>query len=160
MKFKSKAHMAQELIAGKRFKDNVGLVIFYDERFICPFRCSENDLLGVWSGYDEDIWTEVVESRDIHQELMDNYQEGQAWQLTIPGMNGIYTDCTFDGEWLEPSWDKRFTYRLHPHNEFIQAYRNGSKIQAYICGCWIEKYNPEWNEDTQYRIKPVTENRD
>jgi hypothetical protein len=71
-------------------------------------------------------------------------------------MDGRYTDCECDGEWTEPAWDERITYRLHPHNDLIQAHKNGAKIQAYVCGDWVEEPYPDWYEDTQYRVKPDT----
>jgi hypothetical protein len=69
MKFESKAHMAQSLIAGKRFKDRAGLVICYDETLISPFRYGEDELRGVWGDYNRDIWIEVI-SRHTHHDLI------------------------------------------------------------------------------------------
>jgi hypothetical protein len=86
---------------------------------------------------------------------MNSYQKGQAWQYLSTAV-GVFLNCKFKGAWIEPDWDERVTYRLHPHNELIQAHRNGAKIQAYIVGDWIEEPNPDWYEDTKYRIKPKT----
>jgi hypothetical protein len=96
----------------------------------------------------------------IHQCLIDSYKAGQAWQFSLPHTGGEYMDCKINGAWIEPSWDDSNTYRLHPHNELIQAYNNGTKIQAYICDEHIEQWedvtDPCWYEDIEYRIKPAT----
>jgi hypothetical protein len=171
--------MAQELIAGKRFVDDSGVVIYYDEKSPNPFRYGSYTMLGMWYTHAEDIWVEIkpqhtpiiggpfdlcqsnvvedVKPCHVHQNLIDSYQAGQVWQLSVPHMDGVYTDCKTNGEWVKPDWYAHSTYRLHPHNELIQAHRNGAKIQAYICGDWIEEPHPDWYEDTQYRIKPATE---
>lgn len=89
--------------------------------------------------YDKDI-VEEVEIYKIHQ-------DGQVHQCTTQYMNV--------GEWIVvPVPNEYIQYRLHPHNELIQAHRDGAKIQAYICGDWVEESKPDWYEDTQYRIKP------
>jgi hypothetical protein len=180
MKFDSKAHMVRELLAGKKFKDrtrNNG-ILYYDERLINPFQYGKEPAFGIWQMYDKDIWEEIkpqntpiiggpydlcqsnvveeVKPRNVHQDLIDSYQEGQAWQYTEPHMDGLYQDCRCHNVWVEPCWDESTIYRLHPHNAFIQAHRNGAKIQAYICGDWVEEPHPDWYEDTQYRVKPAT----
>jgi hypothetical protein len=155
MKFDSKKQMAQELLSGKRFKNTAGLVIHYDTRFPNPFRCGANDMIGVWNTYNEDIWTEV-KSHHAHQNLIDSYQEGQAWQYMEP-VRGAYRDCKNNGVWVEPDWEELNTYRLHPHNEIIQKHRNGAKIQAHFCGNWVDDSNPCWHESIRYRVKPTTE---
>jgi hypothetical protein len=154
MKFNSKAHMAQELIAGKRFKDNAGFVIYYDEKLIDPFRCGEDELRDAWCDYNRDIWTEV-KPRHIHQDLIDSYEEGQAWQYRY-SVDDDWLNVTYSSVFCEPSWKEKTHYRLHPHNEHILAHRNGAKIQAHICGEWVEQVTPDWYTDTQYRIKPDT----
>jgi hypothetical protein len=155
MKFKSKAHMAQELIAGKRFKTSAGTIIYYNDELVNPFRCEEDEMSGIWDSYILDIWTEL-KSPHIHQYLIDSYREGQAWQYTTASLRGLYLSIKNQDEWVEPSWDECIVYRLHPHNELIQEHRNGAKIQTYVCGSWIEEYNPDWYEDSQYRVKPNT----
>jgi hypothetical protein len=100
-----------------------------------------------------DIWTEV-NSRHVHQDLIESYKGGQAWQFSKG--NGFKNVVDSDDNWTEPSWIKYYTYRLHPHNEFIQAHKNGAKIQYYAHGEWIEEVYPAWYEGIQYRIKPDT----
>jgi hypothetical protein len=109
---------------------------------------------SIWNEYDKDIWTEV-KPRHIHQDLIDSYQEGQVWQYRNDGdanWINLSTRCVY----RQPAWKEDTQYRLHPHNDLIQAHRNGAKIQTYICGDWVEEPNPDWYEDTQYRIKPLT----
>ena len=157
MKFESKAHMAQVLIAGKRFKTTASevedAILFYDETKESPFRYTFNgreyDIGHIWSCFDQDIWTEV-KPRHIHQELIDSYQEGQAWQYKSK-RSAVWQDIT-----STPMWGETLDYRLHPYNDLIQAHRNGAEIQAYIVGDWVDEPNPDWHEDTQYRIKPET----
>jgi hypothetical protein len=158
MKFESKAHMAQELMSGKQFTSHLGGVIHYDPdpELTCPFRYGDTSIGGVWELYCKDIWTEVTPVH-THQALIDAYHEGQAWQFTNPYMNGVYADCTGCGVWIEPAWDERVAYRLHPHNTLIQEHSAGAKIQAYVetFGAWIEQANPDWDTDVQYRVKPA-----
>jgi hypothetical protein len=177
MKFKSKKQMIQALLDGRCFKVN-GEIIYYDESFANPFRHGLGSMVGMWQLYNEDIWEEIkpqhtpiiggpfdlyqsnvveeAKPHHVHQDLIDSYQAGQAWQLSVPHMDGVYTDCKTNGEWVKPDWYAHSTYRLHPHNKLIQAHRNGAKIQAYICGDWVEEPYPDWYEDTQYRVKPAT----
>jgi hypothetical protein len=148
--------MAQELIAGKRFSDDIDVVIYYDEKLSNPFRYGSNEMIGIWDDYNKDIWTEV-KPRHIHQDLIDNYVKGQAWQYLEPHMDGLYKDCKSCSTWIEPSWNTRNKYRLHPHNDLIQAHRNGAKIQVYSHGEWVDiELEPYWYEASQYRIKPLT----
>jgi hypothetical protein len=152
MRFRSKRHMAQELLAGKRFKNKSGLVIYYNERFLNPFRCNTKSIMDVWEDYDKDIWEEV--KYHVHRDLMDIYEEGQAWQVDYG--DGFKNNIDGDGNWFEPLWFESYSYRLHPHNELIQAYRKGAKIQVYTNNVWVNVPIPDWNEDAEYRIKPVT----
>lgn len=161
MKFESKAHMAQELMAGKRFahRGNPHDVIYYDEREVNPFRFGHIKMMTVWDAWMDDVWEEV-KHRHVHQDLIDSYQEGQAWQAYNKS-NGEWYNLRKSNTWLQPVWDANTEYRLHPHNEVIQAHRNGATIQcldaeftnwqtidshAYI---W-------WLEHIQYRVKPNT----
>jgi hypothetical protein len=157
MKFNSKAHMTRALIEGKRFRLSTGSVVYYDERFANPFRFGDTGMGVLWELYDKDVWTEVTPVH-THQALIDAYHEGQAWQCTVPAMYGAYADCVSNGAWVEPSWDERITYRLHPHDTLIQAHNAGAKIQAFVhaLGAWVEQANPDWDTDVQYRAKPVT----
>lgn len=148
-------HMAHALVQGKRFRVGTGGVIYYDKRFTNHFRFENTDIGVLLELFDQDIWTEVTPVH-THQVLIDSYQEGQAWQFTLPYMQGVYADCEGCGVWIEPAWDERGTYRLHPHNTLIQEHRRGATVQAYICGDWIEEPSPDWYEDTKYRVKPAT----
>jgi hypothetical protein len=74
---------------------------------------------------------------------MDTYQDGQAWQYRIDDAAdwlNLFTQFVYQ----QPAWNEDTQYRLHPHNDLIQAHRNGAKIQAYICGDWVEEPNPDW----------------
>jgi hypothetical protein len=154
MKFESKAHMAQELMSGKHFKLGNKGVIYYDEKSVCPFRFEKSDIGSLWNLYDKDVWTEVVINH-VHQDLIDSYKEGQAWQY-MSDMGTCYCDCKDGDKWIEPDWAINRIYRLHPCNEFIQAYNNGVKIQVYSHNEWVDVLDPYWYEDNQYRIKPAT----
>jgi hypothetical protein len=160
MKFESKAHMAQELIAGKKFKRASGGVVFYNEEKNSPFRYqfsdTDCDVDYKWAYLNEDVWEEV-KPRHIHQDLIDSYQEGQAWQRTANNWSNNWIDLkNDDGSCRTPDWTDSCKYHLHPHNELIQAHRNGAKIQAYIVGDWVEEANPDWYEDIKYHIQPST----
>jgi hypothetical protein len=163
MKFESKAHMAQELIAGKRFRNNDNTEIFYSENRSQPFRVDnpnwENSvsMSSFWSSFDQDVWTEV-KPRHVHQDLIDSYQEGQAWQYR-PTCSPRWENCRYrSGGWYKPEWREDVEYRLHPHNELIQAHFNGAEIQYYTHGddeyCWVDDPTPCWNTYLKYRIKP------
>jgi hypothetical protein len=176
MKFDSKAHMVQELLAGKRFKDrtrNNG-ILYYDERLINPFQYGKEPAFGIWQMYNKDIWEEVestntpvingsfdlcqhtvveeVKSRHVHQDLIDSYREGQLWQFKKPNQKD------WDSILIsKPRWCPSFSYRLHPHDGLIQAHSRGAKIQVYSNDEWVDiELEPCWHEDNQYRIKPAT----
>jgi hypothetical protein len=175
MRFDSKAHMVQELLAGKRFKDrtrNNG-ILYYDERLINPFQYGKEPAFGIWQMYDKDIWEEVestntpvingsfdlcqntvveeVKPRHVHQDLIDSYQEGQLWQFKGPNQKD------WDSILIsKPRWCPSFSYRLHPHDGLIQAHSRGAKIQVYSNGEWVDiELEPCWHEASQYRIKPA-----
>jgi hypothetical protein len=67
MKFESKMHMVQELIAGKRFANKHGDIIRYDESFPnSPFRVNHYantdgsvPMGSEWNAIGQNIWTEV-----------------------------------------------------------------------------------------------------
>jgi hypothetical protein len=119
-------------------------------------------ICGDWIEEPNPDWYEDTTYRikplHVHQDLMDSYQEGQAWQCTVPSMCGAYADCVSNGAWVEPPWDERVTYRLHPHGTLIQAHNAGAKIQAYVdaLDAWVDQANPDWDADVQYRVKPDT----
>jgi hypothetical protein len=158
MKFESKGHMARELLAGKRFtcKRSYGVItIYYDETYmggISPFVVSCNNkgvfsMTNEWNFYSTVEWEEV-KPRHVHQDLIDSYREGQVWQCrTVNYENWVDLDTP-------PSWIPAVEYRLHPHNDIIQAYRNGAEIQLYADGKWLDVVEPFWIERTEYRVKP------
>jgi hypothetical protein len=154
MRFDNKVDMTVALLAGKRFRVGTGGVIYYDERFTNSFRFENTDIGVLWELYNQDIWTEIG-PRHVHQDLMDSYQDGQAWQCATKSSQGSYMNIKNQDRWVEPSWDKCIMYRLHPHNTLIQAHLNGAEIQVHNCGNWVREPNPCWYEDNQYRIKPV-----
>jgi hypothetical protein len=177
MQFNSKGHMALALLEGKRFKNPRGVVIYYDANLQNPFRCGLNAMDRVWEDYSDDIWEEVEtgpipvingawdlcrrsaaeesKPRHVHQDLIDSYQDGQVWQYRH-NINAKWLDPSNHLTSWQPDWEEDTQYRLHPHNDLIQAHRNGAKIQAHICGDWVEEPDPDWYEDTEYRIKPDT----
>jgi hypothetical protein len=180
MRFDSKAHMVQELLAGKRFKDrtrNNG-ILYYDERLINPFQYGKEPAFGIWQMYDKDIWEEVestsppvingsfdlcqrtvveeVKPRHVHQDLIDSYQDGQVWQYRH-NTNANWLDLSNHLTSWQPDWDEDTQYRLHPHNDLIQAHSRGAKIQVYSNDEWVDiELEPYWHEGSQYRIKPAT----
>jgi hypothetical protein len=156
MKFESKMHMVQELITGKRFKTNSCVEIYYDEKYPNPFRHGSGEMHDMWNAYCKDIWIEIeCEERHVHQDLIDSYQEGQAWQYRNDS-DADWVDLSTRFVYRQPAWKKDTQYRLHPHNDLIQAHRNGAKIQVYIHGDWVDEPDPDWYVYTQYRIKPIT----
>jgi hypothetical protein len=152
MKFDSKAHMAQELLAGKRFRNQrSGRDIYFDDTEEVPFRYGTIHTKAIWDDFDKDIWEEV-ESRHVHQDLIDTYQEGQVWQYR-PISSPRWENCRYrSGVWYKPDWCAWKEYRLHPHNELIQAHLNGAEIQYYTHG--DDDQTPCWNIYLKYRIKP------
>lgn len=99
---------------------------------------------------------EQCKPRHVHQELIDNYQEGQAWQLKSRSTPD-WCDSKI-GKWLEPEWLVDHEYRIHPHNDLIQAHKNGAKIQVMESGgYWSDADKPTWEEHLKYRIKPEFE---
>ena len=157
MKFGSKDHMVMELLAGKRFRckqvDGEIVEIYYDgtTKGSSPFMIKYDDgnyaMTSEWDSYNDVEWYEV-KPRHVHQDLIDSYQEGQVWQ------------CRTDTEdnWTDmdeaPSWLSSLEYRLHPHSDIIQAYRNGAEIQLYADGKWLDVVEPFWIERTEYRVNP------
>jgi hypothetical protein len=110
--------------------------------------------MGVaWNSYDRDIWEEV--KPNVHQDLRNSYQPGQAWQYKLKSED-FYRNCTKDDEWVEPEWHEATSYRLHPYNTLIQEYNNGAKIQHNSDGEWLDIAKPDWFDSVQYRIKPTT----
>jgi hypothetical protein len=91
-----------------------------------------------------------------HQALMDSYKEGQAWQrLSEYNRWENVLDTTFG--WVKPTWLEYEEFRLHPHNELIQAFNRGEQIQRLDFGCeWVDAKYPSWHEGMEYRIKPKT----
>jgi hypothetical protein len=154
MKFESKAHMAQELMSGKRFTNNGEFVIYYDPTRVNPFRCNSDEMSHIWDAYYLNIWEEA-KPKHVHQDLIDSYQEGQIWQYRHNN-KASWLDLSNHSMSWQPDWDENTQYRLHPHNEIIQAFNNGAKIEYLTKDGWTETAHPTWNEDTQYRIKPAT----
>jgi hypothetical protein len=157
MKFESKMHMVQELITGKRFKTNSCVEIYYDEKYPNPFRHGSGEMHDMWNAYCKDIWIEIeCEERHVHQDLIDSYQEGQAWQYRNDS-DADWVDLSTRFVYRRPAWKEYTQYRLHPHNELIQAHRNGAEIQVYSHGEWVDiELEPCWHEGSQYRVKPAT----
>jgi len=47
----------------------------------------------------------------------------------------------------------------HKHCDIIKAWADGAEIEYFHTGCqqWFKAPSPQWNEDTEYRIKPKEE---
>jgi hypothetical protein len=104
MKFNSKAHMAQELISGKRFQSVSGLEICYDDRYTKPFRYCSNTMLDICDAYSLDIWEEVkscANTRVNHGECADIE--------------------------LKPYWHEDSQYRIKPTTKTIYEWMYRSK---------------------------------
>jgi hypothetical protein len=159
--------MAQELISGKRFfllHDGAHRIaeIYYDAKAMgSPFRIRSmpkgSEMKSSWDDWGKDIWEEI-KPRHVHQDLIDSYQEGQAWQYR-PTCSPRWENCRYrSGGWFIPEWREGVDYRLHPHNELIQAHSNGAEIQYYTHGddeyCWVDDPTPCWDTYLMYRIKP------
>jgi hypothetical protein len=92
-------------------------------------------------------------TQHIHQDLMNMYQDDQAWQVNV-GHTGFVNNVNGDGKWISPIWYDLYTYRLHPYNDLIQAFNKGAKIEYYDNGKWKKATNPKWDVSVQYCIKP------
>lgn len=85
------------------------------------------------------------------QALIDSYDPEDTWQ--------VYNY----GEWstlkVEPEWHEELSYRLHPHNDLIKAWKKGAKIEVFSHDgvadeqYWYPAPNPSWDENVSYRIK-------
>ena len=47
----------------------------------------------------------------------------------------------------------------HKHADLIHAWADGVEIEYFHNGCkaWYKAPNPQWNEDTEFRVKPKEE---
>jgi len=86
------------------------------------------------------------------------YIKGQAWQYKKQQDNE-WIDCYLNEKWLEPHWLKGCIFRLHPHNQYIQSFLQGEKIQLFCpainkmdISVWLEDITPDWNEKNHYRV--------
>jgi len=45
----------------------------------------------------------------------------------------------------------------HKHCKLIKAWVDGAEIEYFNIECqqWFKAFSPRWNEDSEYRIKPV-----
>jgi hypothetical protein len=159
MKFKSKAHMVQELIAGKRFLDTESRdksIIYYDPDAPSPFRYGNLSMAAVWNRFYKDIWQEI-ESSHVHQDLIDSYKEGQAWQYKEAHQAAWHNSKNAD-TWMSPVWNETTEYRLHYHNDLIQEFNAGADIEFFddYHNKWVSASSPTWDEGTKYRIKAKT----
>lgn len=92
--------------------------------------------------------SDLVSMVSRHQALIDSYDPEDTWQYKIQTYESWFDMPD------EPHFEEGRDYRLHPHNDLIKSWKKGAKIEAYIVGDWVEEPNPDWYEDTQYRIKP------
>jgi hypothetical protein len=53
-------------------------------------------------------------------------------------------------------WNINDDGSINRSNDLIQAHKSGATIHEYIRGNWVQQANPDWFEDTQYRIKTST----
>lgn len=177
MKFSSKEHFIRALLSGKQFRMVGGGVAYFDASATNPFRYGTGTMDKLWNVYSQDVWEEVTptciingawdlcqhprkakgaDERHVHQDLIDTYKMGQAWQYLEPDTDCVWKDCKSCSTWIEPSWNTRNKYRIHPHNDLIQAHKNGAKIQAFINGECVDDDNPTWDTKITYQLKPAT----
>ena len=107
-------------------------------------RCFPYKADGVFFNINDNM--NLVSMISQHQELIDNYNPEDTWQIKI------------DNIWCkiyEPEWFEDYEYRLHPHNDLIKAFKHGAKIQFLnYYREWEDCKDPSWSEYAQYRIKP------
>ena len=103
---------------------------------------------GFWWKNELPSINDLVSMVSRHQALIDSYDLEDTCQRKYHCANEWFTLSKV------PKWKEHNNYRLHPHNDLIKAHKKGAKIEAYIVGDWVEEPNPDWYEDTQYRIKP------
>jgi len=66
--------------------------------------------------------------------------------LEVHGVLGTYTENAFKLS------DKK---QPHKHAEVIKAWADGEKIEYFNTLSWRDTQNPDWNDATQYRVKPT-----
>jgi len=49
--------------------------------------------------------------------------------------------------------------KKHKWHKEIKAWADGAEIEFYFDGKWTNAGDPEWNEDSEYRIKPQPKKR-
>lgn len=82
------------------------------------------------------------------------YPIAQQWlegaTIQFKGMSGQWHDIEL------PCWDNECEYRVkpHKHQELIDAYNKGAKIEFYDVDEWLPASSPTWDENVEYRIKP------
>jgi hypothetical protein len=107
--FKSKKHLAKQLLEGRKFTYGMGTIMFDPDFVGNPFRyvtpTSNCPMEGVWE-IDDIAWEEVVPPH-IHQELIDAYNKG----ADIEFLNA-------HDVWLPIAtlnWNEDIKYRIKPY---------------------------------------------
>jgi hypothetical protein len=97
MKFESKAHMAQELMAGKKFRNTYGDIIHYDSSQVVPFMFESEPMLLIWDAWEDDIWEEVKPRRTttVYEWMLQSIDD--SWYVTSKLMT-VEDAAKFAGE--------------------------------------------------------------
>jgi hypothetical protein len=113
--FKSKKHLAKQLLKGRKFTYGMGTIMFDPDFAGNPFRyvtpTSNCPMEGVWD-VDDTAWEEV-EPQHIHQEFIDAYNKGA--EIEFLNIDGIWYSAD------TPSWRKHTTYRIKPYSYPLYA---------------------------------------
>jgi hypothetical protein len=119
--FKSKKHLAKQLLKGRKFTNGVGTIMFDPDFISNPFRyvtvTNNCPMEGVWN-VDAAAWEEVVPQ--VHQELIDAYDKGAEIEFL--------RTC---GTWYpapNPNWCKHTTYRIKPYTYPLYAHNKAFKF--------------------------------
>jgi hypothetical protein len=141
MKFESKAHMAQELLAGKQFSDRNGGIIHFDNSSVYePFRYDGDKMYGAWSRWMEDMWTEV-KPHHTHQDLIQAFNSGAEIEYFEDSINRWLPE-------MSPTWSENVKYRVKPKTKTVYEW-------MYLAhgNTWILDHGLETESDASKRWK-------
>jgi hypothetical protein len=92
----------------------------------------------------------VAEGKEI-EDYMDGFWSECSYNAVLSAaLHGKYSGCI-----LRPE-DFRLKPQRHIHQDLIDAFERGVKIQSWstYCNTWINNPCPQWEVTTEYRIKP------
>jgi hypothetical protein len=106
--FKSKKHLAEQLLNGRKFTYGMGTIMF-DPGFVDnPFRyvtpTGNYSMEGAWN-VDDTAWEEVVPH--IHQEFIDAHNKGA--DIEFLNVHGVWLPIA------APNWNEGIEYRIKPY---------------------------------------------